>query len=497
MAELLKQQYDLIVLKVERMQDEDSSSVDRVSMTLQVTSNRARSEWSTSLLADHLALEIPKRRRRGEDTPPGPTLPVTFKHELMTSLQALDVADRTLWVHLVKPYGALRWLAWERELIPFLNMPVLMLPDFIFPPPREATRTLEVALCASAPLGWENATVHQAVNVTIQAALLGSSRRTRVHVFADAALVPALHAQWGSSSLSAQVVVHDPQCAAPFVQTDLGSRVVDQAGLLRSPWLLWMRDALRSRAVDVVHFCCHGHLARDRGAMLFAQSPLDRSDEYLAGPVGAIELQTFMTQIGAWATAFESVPDNHSPEGLRALADEIAQSRPGPMMLHDLGLDPDGDAIAEGYRFLFGSTPGRAPKSPALLLFCQPYLDAPDGAFGVNGVTRGGTKGQEAVDPSRPPVEIEVRNMAQAFQVAAAGRQASTDVLRQAIQNGSPWVSSTERLAEGLQLQYQSLARDGLMSDDVAAQQADLLSDTLQTLRGAVTTLARERGELL
>src|SRR5262249_35580764 len=150
------------------------------------------------------------------------------------------------------------------------------------------------------------------------------------------------------------------------------SRLVDRPDVIRSPWLRWMCNALRGQSIDVAHFICHGHLSRDRGAMLFAESPLSRSQAYLSSPVGAVELGAFLTQVGAWSTVFSSVPDNNSEAGLLALADEIAQSRPGPMMMHLISQDLL--ACEQGYRFLYGDGPRWAPMSSALFIYCQPYL---------------------------------------------------------------------------------------------------------------------------
>src|SRR5262249_31186846 len=71
---------------------------------------------------------------------------------------------------------------------------------------------------------------------------------------------------------------------------------------------------------------------------------------------------------------FTSLPDNHSELGLRWLADEIAQSRPGPMMMHILNEDPRGAELEAGYGFLYNVEPQEPPPSNALVIYCQPYL---------------------------------------------------------------------------------------------------------------------------
>jgi hypothetical protein len=97
-----------------------------------------------------------------------------------------------LWVHLVKPYGVLRFVPWERALGSALSVPILMLPGFIFPPPRQSSTVLDVALCGSAPLDHEEFWVHEAMREVSRRILEASPRRTRLHIFADSALVPQM-----------------------------------------------------------------------------------------------------------------------------------------------------------------------------------------------------------------------------------------------------------------------------------------------------------------
>jgi hypothetical protein len=506
MAEALKRTYDVVALKVEV---EDAGASDGrmdVTFTLQGKVEgqlRDLGRWPVPDAVHGLTELLSRGRSRDLGDP---QLDPGLIADLRAALERFVEGRRPLWVHLVKPYGALRFVPWERVLGPALGVPILMLPDFIFPRPREAVASLDVALCASAPLGWEEHSVRQALLVTAQAILRGSQRRTRLQVFADAMLGPTLKAEWGSEIANGSILLHEPQDAAEFVQDDPGSRLLDSAGVLRSPWLLWMRRALRERAVDVVHFCCHGHLSRGRGAMLFAQSPLDRSDTYLAGPVGALELQTFLTQVGAWSSAFESLPDNHSEPGLRGLADETAQARPGPMLMHNLRRDPAGMALADAYRFVYAPAPGFPPLSDALFLYCQPYLSldavvapapapAPRRTRGRGGSPQPTAPAAVPVPRSAPAALPEViRNAMQGQQVAAAARASPVDALFKGTENAQPWVATTERFAENLQLRYQELARDELLPEDIARHHSGIVTDTLESLRAAVAELAQRRG---
>lgn len=505
MAERLKQEHDIVVLKVELL-DVAGSADDLVRVTLQGRAHGRLSDlaqWETAF-SDWGISDLLGPRGNGNQGANEPTLPDAILSDLEVTLEQFGAERRPLWVHLVKPYGGLRFVPWERRLSAALHVPVLMLPDFIFPRPREASSSLEVVVCASAPLGVEEYSVDMALRISVNAILAGSPRKTRVQIFTDAQLEGQARHHFKSEIESGGVVVHHAESAMPFVESDPSSRLVDRGSLLRSPWLLWMRQALRERAVDVVHFCCHGHLTRGRGALLFAQSPRDRTDSYLAGPVGGVELQTFLTQVGAWSTAFESLTDNHSATGLRGLADEIGQSRPGPLLLHDLREDPGGSAIADAYTFLYATEPRLPPRSSALFMYCQPYLVRSELSTSARtsrgtspATSRPGLKGGGPRSALRnsPTVLPEVaRNEAQADFVRSASLGTPTDALFAAQENGSQWLAATERFADGLQLHYQSLARDELLPESTAKECAGTLDTTLRDLRAAVSDLAARRG---
>ncbi|HEU0200931.1 MAG TPA: hypothetical protein VFR86_10905 [Burkholderiaceae bacterium] len=476
MAELLKRDYDIIALKTEigRWSGRRGES-DQVRFTLQFHADDALQDgpqWIAPLAAIAPVRELDRRNIRG----PGPSfeLPPHLIEGLREWFAAQTDGTRPLWVHLVKPYGVLRLVPWERLLGEALQVPILMLPDFLFPPPREALNVLDVVLCGSAPLGYEEISVGDALLQAVQRILSVSGRRVRIHVFADKVMAAHLTAQWKAEGVLSRVTVYPHAAAAPYVEEDLSSRLVDRAGTLRSPWLLWMRDALHGRSIDVVHFVCHGYLARERGALLFAQSPLERTERYLAGPVSAAELNTFLTQIGAWSTVFSSLPDNHSEPGLRALADEIAQTRPGPMMMHVMREDPGSMTLAAGYEFLYASDPHPPPRSTALFIYCQPYLAAAQFAAQRR---RG----------ARMPIEQFARNAVQHRAVESALASSPLDACFEREENVSASVASTERFAEQVQLRYQQWARDEVLAPGTLHErEMQAALDTLDRLREAV-----------
>lgn len=481
MAEMLKRENDILTLKVEL------SPPDRVRFTLQFHDGGpliSQPMWHGALA--ELGLLPDDERARGRMKGWLKSASFRLPGELLDrTKQGLEMwrsigpwREPALWVHLVKPYGVLRYLPWERLLGDAFNVPVLMLPDFIFPPPRESASDLDVAICASAPLNCEEHHIHTALHETIGAVLHGCDRQVRIHVFADA----AMHAQLRDNAPHTDaVILYDPVQAAPYVESDPTSRLVDKAGTLRSPWLLWMREALKNVSTDVVHFVCHGHLSGNFGAMLFAQSPLTRTDNYLAGPVGCTELSGFLTQVGAWATVFSAPWDNHNPPGLRALADEIAQTLPGPLMLFDRGQGGP-EELEAGYRFVHAPRPQSPPRARGLYLYCQPYL--------LSNVDRG-VAAHDIFEHIGQRAETYARNMEQTATVA--------NVLRGESESSAPSKSisavtaATERVAEQVQLQYQQVFRDEVIPDEIAHRDMNLAMATIDRLRQAVGQIEKRR----
>jgi hypothetical protein len=481
MAELLKRENDILTLKVELL------AFEHVRCTLQFHSggplqSQVLWEGTVSSLGIPPASERTGSGLRNRLNSASFQLPGVLLHSIEQGLHTWcsegPGREPALWVHLVKPYGALRYLPWERLLFKALNVPVLMLPDFIFPPPRESTSDLNIALCASAPLDSEDSPMHQALWIAIQSIIQGCGKRIRLHVFIDAVMYDNLR---GNLNLTDDIVLYDPRQAAPFVADDLSSRLVDRTGTLRSPWLLWMREALKNVSTDVVHFVCHGHLSGATGAMLFAQSPLTRTERYLAGPVGCTELSGFLTQIGAWSTAFSAPGDNHSPAGLRALADEIAQTLPGPMMLFD-PRHGDPHELEAGYRFVHAPRPQSPPRAQGLYLYCQPYLL-------LN--TDHDTVADDVLEHIEQHAERYARNAEQSATVRMSRPgDGAADIPRKSV---SAVTAATERLAEQVQLQYQQVLRDQIIPESIARHEMNLAIQTIDRLRKTVGEIEKDR----
>lgn len=488
MAELLKRENDIVTLKFELTESVLVSGMRRttqVRCALQYLADgqlQTRQVWVGGI--DCLVLGDPTQRNAERDDDYLFALPPELVGCVVNELQASGRTGQPVWVHLVKPYGALRFVPWERLLGKALAVPILMLPDFIFPPPRGLSSALDVAICGSAPLDCEDPFVRDAVRDAIMAIPHGLQRLLRLHVFTDTDVAAQLQDLRAITMPEyVELIFHDQNEAAPYVVEDISSRLVDQGNTLRSPWLLWMRESLKRYSIDVVHFICHGRLSRGRGSMLFAQSPLERTDNYLAGPVGAVELQAFLTQIGAWSTVFTSPQDNHSEFGLRSLADEIAQSRPGPMMLC-APAHGDGNELAAGYRFLYSQQPQSPPQSLALFIYCQPYLLSE---------SRGAEPAYSVAEHASSRIERFARNALQQKSVIRS-LQPQSDGQHYAETESIPAVvSATERLAEQMQVQYQQVVRDEVIPGEIAELEMDAAMDTLDLLRQAVAEIEQRR----
>lgn len=550
MAELLKRRYDLMVLKTElgHWSGAPGSASDEARFTLQYKSGGTLQDgpaWTFPI--GEIAPEVRLTSRTAIGRGPEFRLPREMLDVLRDWFHFEVEGEKPLWIHLVKPYGILRFVPWERVLGEAVRAPILMLPDFIFPPPREEVSRLDVAICGSAPLGYEAESVQNEIIRMVHRIRFVAGRKVNLHVFADADIADNLSRYWKYSGLIGENLrVYDNEAAKAFVGEPAASRISDRSDCLRSPWLLWMREALASHCVDVVHFVCHGYLNRDKGSLLFSQSPLERTDRFLAGPVGTTELAAFLTQVGAWSSVFTNLPDNHSEPGLRALADNIAQTRPGPMMMYSAQLDPDGRALEGAYPFLYSFQRNEVPASPSLFIYCQPYLTFPPTA--IDAVNAGTAAVKTAAKPAplltrmsesiKPAVARKIHDILELFgmqgvlttttgetatlpfpqgaegtspasalesisiQKAVSGNVLRNDLQKQAVMNAtadspldpvvrkdspqSTLAASTERFVEQVQLRYQQLARDEVLESGARGKEMQIVFDTMQKLRQAV-----------
>lgn len=482
MAEMLKRQFGIVVLKVQLRRNR--SGDEEVIFTVQHSPNGLFTESPEMAYPAKL---ICTQQPQVADTLPDPEaafqLPEAVLQPLAAWMDSEFDHEQPLWVHLVSPYGLLRFVSWELQLGLALKRPVLMLPDFLFRQPKESAGSLDVVVCGSAPAYWEGHFIQVAIADAIRAISAIQRDRVNVHVFVDhptrASVEQALE---GIYNPAFRVNFYSPLPMDPTVQRDeMSSEASGESQ--RTSWLNWMKSSLKSRSVDVVHFICHGHLSDRRGGLQFSKYPLDNGRSERAVPVAADEVLSFLTQVGAWSAVFTSVRDNTSRLGLRALADEIAQTRPGPMMMHAQGVGTTDD-LADAYRFLFSPEVPIPPRSPGLFIYCQPYLAAPP-AYLSSGADEFEKMNFTQSSVARNSEQQRVATLASAEPAFESFFKLGGDIPSE--------IAATERFAEQVELKYQKLARDGVTSSGRSSA-ADTVFDTVNKLRSAVASLTSKRG---
>jgi hypothetical protein len=269
---------------------------------------------------------------------------------------------------------------WEALLKTRLNIPILRL-SYTDVQPIRSLKSLDAVVCFSFPrakefLAQQGNPLYQPPERTIRYFLeripLNLGPYTTIHVFADQSVYPIL-TSLRDSNPQFHIIVYDPRDAARYDAPDadpvLTSTSVEQ---LESPWLLWIRDALGQTSVDVAHFICHGYLGKEEGVLAVSHSPVLNDDEEWSRFIGARQLCTFLDQVGAWSVAFSSPPANYSISGLRMLQDQIARFRPGPVLFHDMALDPQRHGWDAAYQYAYAIEEAQAPMSAAISLCCHP-----------------------------------------------------------------------------------------------------------------------------
>lgn len=469
MTELLKRQYGLVALKV-WLDTYTSDDGPRVRLTLEAKVDsvlRTLREWT--LTTDEIGLPCDLDREawgRGPDF----RLPDSVTDELEWSLtEACKGDERPLWLHLAKPYGYLGLVPWERLLSQRLNVPILRLPDFIVPPPIESHRTLDVVLCSSA-LAKDTFDVPGYLSTMARLILEAVPRQVRLHAFVDVDAADELRHRLNLLNLGEErVKVYLPTKAERYSVSLDGFPVVDPTGRIENPWLLWIRDSLKGRSVDVVHFLCHGYFTNDHGALATSASPVGEQDPWKARSIGPSELTTFLTQVGAWAVGMSSPPNNFSEVGLRALADSIGQMRPGSVLHHDFKTDRLGRALVDAYRFLFSPEPESPPVSPSVFMYCQPHRVA------------GAAEQQELIEEIFPPGPSP-----EGSEIMAFGASLEED------EEVPAWVAASQRFIEQATMQLSRNVRSSQTRGGSTSRLLEEERDNLRQLQEIVARVARE-----
>ncbi|MEO8125156.1 MAG: hypothetical protein ABI633_14005 [Burkholderiales bacterium] len=415
-------------------------------------------------------------------------LPLAVTDGLRAGLEALGLAPGLpLWLHLVKPYGFLGALDWETALVPELGRPLLRLPDFL-ERPRENRAVLDVAVVCSEPVSEPRLNPPQVLQDVVDAVLTGSRRsRTRIHIFPDEVYYDSLRIGFAGEP---RVAVHDPQGAQVHGVLPRGNGAGvnapgDKSSELQSPWLKWMRDSMKGRSLDAVHFVAHGFVADQRPALALAESPLANRDRRDARYVGVGEVAAFLTQVGAWSAVFSSPPANYSEAGLRLLADTLAQTRPGPVLYHTLGAPGPDPALKAMYGFLYAPAPSPVPWQERWFAYCQPALIdmlatvPPTMATPASVALDANSRLFDSLTVPPPAVVAGRRQSRGRGDVAAA-------VPPPAPGEAPSWVSAAQRYVEQQSMQLQRDGRD----DDATSRVSDEVERTLAKLQSIVGGVA-------
>jgi hypothetical protein len=268
------------------------------------------------------------------------TVPAAVLDALQSAVPGLGPSplppDSALWLEFPSPRGYLYVMPWER-LLTSLGRSLFRLPNHLVRPQAPGP-TLEVAICASAPLAKVPFVPPQIIEALVAQYVNKTGRDVTVNVFTDDNWYEQV--RHALLHLGDRAVVHAPAGAGIYERPARSARVGASAQL-SNPWLLWMRDATGGKPLDVVHFVSHGYLSGDRGAIAVASSPTVNTDREWSRFIGSVEVNTFLSQVGAWGLALTGPYSNFSESGLRELADSIALGRPGMTMTHRFEDDID------------------------------------------------------------------------------------------------------------------------------------------------------------
>ena len=290
---------------------------------------------------------------------------------------AMMDGDSVLWLELTAPVGHMALLPWERMFEPIVGpTPIVRIPNFSLFAPIDVER-IDIAVCLSEPEAKEPFGSVRFLQRLAGSLRMASSHPILVHIFTDAATYSDLRRSLPEylGSPGGDVMLHDPASAPKGPITVGEASVIDPAGDVTNPWLLWMIDEMREYTADIVHFVTHGYLNNGQSALALAESPTHRDDPLWARFIGPNQVTACLAQMGAWAVGFTSPEFNFSSLGLRQLFDDVSRLRAGPVLHHSAGEDPLSEQLAEAYDGLF------ACKSPsfsrAVSMYAHPGLFRP------------------------------------------------------------------------------------------------------------------------
>ncbi|TGS71769.1 hypothetical protein EN844_01945 [Mesorhizobium sp. M3A.F.Ca.ET.201.01.1.1] len=355
MAEELKREHQLMSLRMELL----AWSGDPYVWIEFESGGSSKKNWKVP--ASMLGLT----REERSSLPQGPHLPHGLAHEIAATANenARTGPSEPLWLHLIRPYGLLGAMPWERLLGDVVNRPILRLPDFL-ERSKEDPDTLEIAVCFDPSIKGDHFADFRRVHDVICSAFDAPRAQVVAHLFTT----PKIAEHFGAYPIP-RLNIHSPAPALSASESGFaGPRSF-------SPWLGWIESVLRDEALDAVHFICPTESSDERSNLLLRASPgVDEAKSLTA--VYPSEVASFLQRIGAWAVLFSPPQGSGTEESCRYFADNLAQIRPGPVLYHEFDDDIEQvrNRLDKVYQFLFASDPSEAPQLRRDFLYCQPAL---------------------------------------------------------------------------------------------------------------------------
>jgi hypothetical protein len=289
-----------------------------------------------------------------------------------------------------------------------------------------------------------------------------------VHVFAGARWQGCL-----AGLASERIAVHDPAqaqhlaAALEATQSEAWQRISGAA------WSNWVAATMQQRGVDAVHLLCRARCEETNAQLLLSGHPWADEPE---APLCAIELDELcllLDRAGAWALSLLPLEAGPDP-ALAAVADSVAQRRPGLVLYHPLAASGGEATPTDFARFMFsgGSAPALFLRDG--FLYCHPSFV--DGEAAQRGRVRpkGGRRqaARDAVGELQPDglaltgLELRTGNGAGAADGAGpADAQAAG-----AAEVAPDWLGSTQRFLESAVLeQVRKQGSDVLLTSSASA----------------------------
>lgn len=325
------------------------------------------------------------------------TIPAELERVLGEALG--EPAPSHLWLQLVEPFGYLGLVPWERLVKERFGVGVVRLPTMTLAR-RKPKDSLEVTILVAVPnpkrtsdlgtslhgkkvavtsrlkpssrygdsgrrSGPGSISAHD-VDRLVHAVLRGCPRaNTTINVITTPWIWHDLRAMWRGRDWP--VNLHDAYQLRDAVQ-----RSTDRGALAQTPWLRTLEAAQQGEQADVVHLVCSASVT-DTAARLVVADPLSTSTNVSSRYVSLRTLMATLDEVGAWSVCLTAPPGDSVAPQLRYVASRLAELRPGPILMTDLGADPECAEVEAGYRFLYSTRPSEPPILTHGLVSCEPY----------------------------------------------------------------------------------------------------------------------------